>query len=122
RGGTVTIALHERDDPTHGGIVGLDAQERVTRVLEKPAPAEGFSRWVNAGIYVLEPEGLDQITARPAVEFGRDGFPAMLGAGGALYGYRMSRDERLWWIDRAEDLRRVEQEWRTIEPGLLERA
>ena len=122
RAGTVTIALHERDDPTHGGIVGLDAQDRITRFLEKPAPAEVFSRWVNAGIYVLEPEVLDQIPAGQAMDFGRDVFPAMLAAGGALYGYRMSRDERLWWIDRAEDLRRVEQEWRTIEPGLLERA
>jgi NDP-sugar pyrophosphorylase family protein len=122
RGGAVTVALHQRDDPTHGGIVALDAQDRITRFLEKPAPGEVFSRWVNAGIYLLEPEVLDAIPAGRAVDFGRDVFPAMLAAGGALYGYRMSAPERLWWIDRSEDLQRVEREWETIEPGLWGRA
>ncbi len=118
RGGAVTVALHYREDPIHGGIVGLDAQDRITRFVEKPAPGEVFSRWVNAGIYVLEPAVLDRIPAGRAVDFGRDVFPAMLAAGGALYGYRMSGSERLWWIDRAEDLQRVEREWETIESGL----
>jgi mannose-1-phosphate guanylyltransferase len=118
RGGAVTIALHHRDDPTHGGIVGLDAQDRITRFLEKPAPGEVFSRWVNAGIYVLEPAVLQSIPAGRAVDFGRDVFPEMLAVGGALYGYRMTDPEQLWWIDRSEDLRRVEREWETIEPGL----
>lgn len=118
RGGPVTVALHQRDDPTHGGIVALDAQDRITRFLEKPAPGEVFSRWVNAGIYVLEPAVLDAIPTGRAVDFGRDVFPAMLAADGVLYGYRMSGTERLWWIDRSEDLQRVEREWETIEPGL----
>ena len=118
RGGAVTVALHQRDDPTHGGIVALDAQDRITRFLEKPAPGEVFSRWVNAGIYVLEPAVLDRIPAEQAVDFGRDVFPAMLAHGDAMYGYRMSGSERLWWIDRSEDLQRVEREWETIEPGL----
>jgi NDP-sugar pyrophosphorylase family protein len=117
-GAAVTVALHYREDPIHGGIVGLDAQDRITRFLEKPAPNEVFSRWVNAGIYVLEPGVLDAIPAGRPVDFGRDVFPAMLAAGRALYGYRMSGPERLWWIDRSEDLQRVEREWETIEPGL----
>jgi len=67
---------------------------------------------------VLGAAVLDRIPAGRAVDFGRDVFPAMLAAGGALYGYRMSGSERLWWIDRSEDLQRVEREWETIEPGL----
>ncbi len=117
-GGAVTVALHHREDPVQGGIVGLDDQDRITRFLEKPTPNEVFSRWVNAGIYVLEPAVLDRIPAGRAVDFGRDVFPAMLAAGGSLYGYRMSGSERLWWIDRAEDLQRVEREWETIESEL----
>ncbi len=122
RGGAVTVALHYRKDPIHAGIVGLDDQDRITRFLEKPAPGEVFSRWVNAGIYVLQPAVLDVIPSGRPVDFGRDVFPAMLAAGGALYGYRMSGPERLWWIDRSEDLQRVEREWETIERGLWGRA
>jgi mannose-1-phosphate guanylyltransferase len=116
----VTIALHHREDPTHGGIVGLDAQDRITRFLEKPPLSEVFSHWVNAGIYVLEPAVLDAIPAGRVVDFGRDVFPAMLAAGDALYGYRMPEREHLWWIDRPEDLRRVERLWQSIGPGLWE--
>jgi len=122
RGGAATVALHYREDPSHAGIVGLDDQDRITRFLEKPAPGEVFSHWVNAGIYVLEPAVLDVIPSGRAVDFGRDVCPAMLAAGGALYGYRMSGSERLWWIDRSEDLQRVEREWETIERGLWGRA
>lgn len=120
RGSAATVALHYREDPTHGGIVGLDAQDRITRFLEKPAPSEVFSHWVNAGIYVLEPTVLDAIPPGRAVDFGRDVFPAMLAAADALYGYRMSESEQLWWIDRPEDLRRVERLWQSIGPGLWE--
>ena len=121
-GGAATVALHYRDDPVHGGIVALDAQDRITRFLEKPARSEVFSRWVNAGIYVLEPSVLDAIPAGRPVDFGLDVFPAMLAQGQALSGYRMSEGERLWWVDRAADLQRVEREWETIERGLGERA
>ena len=31
------------------------------RFIEKPSPAEAISHWVNAGIYVLEPEALDLV-------------------------------------------------------------
>jgi NDP-sugar pyrophosphorylase family protein len=120
RGGVATIALHYREDPTHGGIVALDGRDRITRFLEKPAASDVFSHWVNAGIYAFEPSVLNEIPAGEATDFGREIFPAMLTAGSALYGYRMSGDERLWWIDRPEDLHRLERMWETIEPRLGE--
>jgi hypothetical protein len=36
----------------------------------------------------------------------------MLAAGWPLYGYRLTDAEGLWWIDRHEDLTRVQQEWK----------
>jgi len=119
-GGLATIALYHREDPWHSGIVGLDDQHRITRFLEKPKREEVFSHWISAGIFVLQPGVLDAIPGGRPVDFGRDIFPALLARGQPLYGYRMSGDEGLWWIDRLEDLRRVERQWQEIGPNLLE--
>lgn len=105
--GVATIALHYREDPTQSGIVGLDENNRVTRFLEKPRPDQVFSHWVNAGILLLEREVLEAIPAEVATDFGRHVFPALLERDSAIFGYRMANDERLWWIDTAEDLARV---------------
>jgi mannose-1-phosphate guanylyltransferase len=108
RGGVATIALHRRDDPTQSGIVGLDETDRIVRFLEKPRPEQVFSHWVNAGILLLEPGVIDSIPSRGASDFGRDVFPALLGAGEVLIGYRMAGGEGLWWIDTAADFKRVQ--------------
>jgi len=104
-----TIALHYREDPTRSGIVGLDEDDRVTRFLEKPSQDQIFSRWVNAGILVLEREVLSAIPADCVVDFGRDIFPALLKLGYAVFGYRLAEGEGPWWIDTPEDLARAEQ-------------
>ncbi|HSJ59155.1 MAG TPA: nucleotidyltransferase family protein [Anaerolineae bacterium] len=108
RGSAATIALHYRDDPCQSGIVGLDGQDRIVRFLEKPAPEEVFSHWINAGIYVLEPRVLDAIPAGTACDFGRDILPVLLAGGVPLCGYKLSASEGLSWIDTPEDLRRME--------------
>ena len=108
KGGKVTMALHHRDDPTQSGIVGLDTSERITRFLEKPKVEEIFSHWVSAGILVLDPSVLDLVPSGIAYDFGRDVFPTLLERGAPLYGYRMSAEERLWWIDTASDLQKVQ--------------
>lgn len=109
--GIATIALHCRDDPAASGIVGLDDQDRVIQFVEKPKPEQIFSHLVNAGILVLEPKVLDAIPGRMPADFGRDLFPSLLARGEAIYGYRMSQGEDLWWIDTPEDLRRVKAIW-----------
>ncbi|MFH1907152.1 MAG: hypothetical protein ABIL11_07210 [Chloroflexota bacterium] len=65
---------------------------------------------MNAGIYILEPEVLRHIPANGPSDFGRDVFLALLAAGQALYGYRLSPGERFWWSDTLEDLQRTERE------------
>jgi len=108
KGGIATIALHYREDPTRSGIVGFDENDRVTRFLEKPSPDQVFSHWVNAGILVLEPEVLKAIPNGRAADFGRDVFPALLERGSAIFGYRMTDNEGLWWIDTPEDLANID--------------
>ncbi len=111
RAGAATIALHQHEDPTKAGIVGLGADGRITRFLEKPTPDEVFTDWANAGIYVLEPQVLEAIPSGVAADFGRDIFPTLLADGAAMYGYRLSGDERFWYVDQPEDLRRTAEDW-----------
>ena len=112
----LTVALHYREDPTQSGIVETDEEGRIIRFFEKPAPAQIFSRWVSAGILVVEPQVLDLIPQNAACDFARDIFPNLLNGGYPLYGYRMSSDsaalkEELWWIDNPADLERARREW-----------
>lgn len=107
KGGIGTMALFYRDDPTSSGIVELDEDQRIIRFLEKPAPSQVFSHWVNTGLLVLKPEVLDYIPPGQPSDLGRDVLPTLLEAGHPLYGYRMS--EGLWWIDTLEDYRRVQK-------------
>jgi NDP-sugar pyrophosphorylase family protein len=111
-GALATVALFEREDVGQSGIVGLDDDKRILRFLEKPGPGAVFSHWVNAGIYLLDPAILDWIPDNTAYDFGRDLFPALLAARQPLYGYPLSAEEGLWWVDRPVDLARVEAEWR----------
>ena len=109
RGAMATMALHWCADPSSSGIAELDADDRIVRFVEKPRPEEVFSNWVNAGIYVLNPEILDQIPAGQPCDFGRQVFPRMLAEDWTLCGYRMQGDEGLWWIDTPADLARVQR-------------
>jgi NDP-sugar pyrophosphorylase family protein len=103
-----TIALTEVEDPTEYGIVGLGRDGRIEKFKEKPAPEEVFSKLVNAGIYVLEPEVLDLIPENTKFDFSRDVFPKVLAKGLALYGMKI---EGVWVdIGRPRDLIRASLE------------
>lgn len=84
RGGVGALALWEVEDPTPYGVVGLDRDGRIERFQEKPAPEEAFSRLVNAGVYVLQPEILDLVPAGRPVSLEREVFPRAIPLG--LYG------------------------------------
>lgn len=106
----VTMALSHREDVSQSGIAALDGSGRILRFIEKPVAGEEFSQWVNAGILVLEPGAIDLIADGRASDFSRELLPQWIADGRRVFGYRMSPAERLWWIDRPEDLVRVQQE------------
>ncbi len=86
RGGIGTVALFEHPNPMAAGIVGLDAEGRITRFVEKPPLEEVFSPLANAGVYVLDPAVFESIPEAVPADFGRDIFPALLAQGKPLYG------------------------------------
>ncbi|UCG68157.1 MAG: NDP-sugar synthase [Thermoplasmata archaeon] len=92
--GVGTIAMWEVEDPTRFGIIGTDESSRIFRFLEKPTPEEIFSNWINAGVYVLEPEILDLIEPQTKTSIEKEIFPP-LAAEGRLYGFKFKG----YWVD-----------------------
>ncbi|MCH1541065.1 MAG: NDP-sugar synthase [Candidatus Poseidonia sp.] len=95
-GSKVTMALWEVEDPSEFGIVGLsdhpegdiDGELRsgfIRRFLEKPRPEEAFSRVINAGLYIIEPEVLALIPEGVKFDFSKDLFPLVLEKGWPMY-------------------------------------
>ncbi len=86
-GAVATLALKPMDNPLEFGIVITDEAGRIERFLEKPTWGQVFSDTVNTGIYVLEPEVLDEIPPARAVDFSGEVFPSLLGRGAHLQGF-----------------------------------
>ncbi len=95
-----TIALFPKDDVTGSGVVQLDAEGRVRRFVEKPAPAEAYGRLVNGGLYVLSPAVLPLLPDKVPCDFGYDVFPALVASGHPVYGRVL--DGAVWPIDTPE--------------------
>lgn len=106
RRSVATIAACWIEDPRSSGIIGFDDSGRITRFLEKPTAEQVFSQYINAGIYVFEPEIFDYIPARAVSDFSLDVFPQMLEANAPLYAYRY--DGYVLRFDTFEDCRKSE--------------
>src|SRR4029079_18371833 len=77
-----TMTVFEREDPLSSGIVAIENDDRITRILEKPKnESEVFSHWVNAGLIIMEREVLEFIPRHPPSDVARDVLPALIGAG-----------------------------------------
>ncbi|MGI0129436.1 MAG: sugar phosphate nucleotidyltransferase [Thermoplasmata archaeon] len=88
RGGVGTMALYEVDDPQPYGVAALGAMDRITTFVEKPAPKDAPSRWINAGVALWRREVLDAVPPGRAVSFEREVLPTLLPRG--VYGFRLS--------------------------------
>ena len=90
-----TIALTWADNPCAFGTVETGDGGRVKRFVEKPSPENVTSHWINAGIYILEPEVLRHIPQGRHYMFERGLFPALIEMGIPVYGYPF----RGYWLD-----------------------
>ncbi len=82
-----TITLYRVPNPLDYGLTVIDENGRIIQFLEKPTWHEVISDTVNTGIYVLEPEVLEQIAQDTFFDFAKDVFPHLLATGAPLYGY-----------------------------------
>jgi NDP-sugar pyrophosphorylase family protein len=110
-GADVTMALYRREDTSQSGVAEVDGRGRVRRFVEKPKPGATTGNWVSAGVLVVEPGVLGSAPGDGAWDFGTELLPDLAARGGRLFGYRMSGDEGLWWIDTPDDLQWVRAEF-----------
>lgn len=82
-----TMVLTRLENPLPYGVVITDEEGRISRFLEKPTWGEVFSDTVNTGIYILEPEVLDEIPYHKEFDFSKNLFPRMLNRKERLFGY-----------------------------------
>jgi NDP-sugar pyrophosphorylase family protein len=75
-------------------VVPTDDEQRVLGFVEKPAPADAPTDWINAGTYVLEPEVLALIDPTRKVSIEREVFPILVEQG-RLFGVQSDA----YWID-----------------------
>jgi mannose-1-phosphate guanylyltransferase len=89
-----TIALTPVEDPSRFGVVPTAPDGTVEAFVEKPAPSEAPTNYVNAGTYVLEPEVLARIPTGRKVSIERETFPALV-ADGTLF----ALPSDAYWLD-----------------------
>ena len=117
-GAKVTMALWEVEDPSEFGIVGLAGSQGgevdgaldegwIVRFLEKPGADEAFSRVINAGLYIIEPEVLAEVPFDEKYDFSQQLFPDLLARSWPLYAARV---EGLWYdVGHPAELLRAQQ-------------
>ena len=85
-----TIGLVWMPDPHDRGIVGLAADGRIDRLVEKPSTKQLFDDYlINAGVYAIGPDVVDSIPATGTPDFAVDVFPHLLQRGDHLVGHRL---------------------------------
>ena len=91
----VTIALTPVEDPTAYGLIETEVDGRVKRFLEKPSWDEVTTNLINAGIYILDREVLQDVPPNTHFMFEHHLFPGLLAKGVSVYGYFTDA----YWID-----------------------
>ncbi len=82
-----TITLYRVANPLEYGVIIVDDDGRIQQFQEKPSWGEVISDTVNTGIYVLEPQVLNDFEPGVPFDFSKDLFPLLLRRGDPMYGF-----------------------------------
>ncbi len=83
-----TIMLTRVSKPTEYGIVITDENGRIQKFLEKPSWSEVFTDTANTGMYMIEPDIINEyVPANTKFDFSLNLFPILMENKVPLYGY-----------------------------------
>lgn len=91
----VTIAVTQVENPSAYGVIEYDKNGYAVSFTEKPKADEIKSNYINAGVYVIEPEVLREIPGNRPVSVEREVFPALLQKGKKVAVYKSGS----YWMD-----------------------
>ncbi len=91
----VTIATTEVENPSAYGVIETDENGLAKSFIEKPSPNAIVSKSINAGIYIFEPEVLNEIPSERVISVERHTFPSILEQGGRIAVYKSD----CYWMD-----------------------
>lgn len=112
-GAEATISLTQVEDPSAFGVVPTTPDGRVLGFVEKPAPGEAPTDWINAGTYVLEASVLALIPPGRAVSIERETFPALLQRDAKLYALASPG----YWLDIGTPAKYLQANTDLLPPG-----
>ena len=116
RGGIGTMALRPDADAARFGLVELDGDDRVRRIVGQPPGAKtGLRGFMFPGLHVLEPRVFAYMDAGGVFSVTRTTYPRLIAAGEALFGFVTAAE----WIniDTPEALRASDERLRKILAG-----
>jgi NDP-sugar pyrophosphorylase family protein len=89
RGGMATLALRADPDASRYGLVEIDAEARVRRIVGLPAsaPAGGLRGYMFPGLHVLDTAVFAHMDADRAFSITRETYPRLIAAGLPVFGY-----------------------------------
>lgn len=99
-----TLTVFHSEQPSAGGVVEVDADNRVISFVEKPS--EPVCDLTNAGMYAFHPSVLDEISGTPPCDIGYHLLPRLVGRARAVLVDGYFRD-----VGTIESYRRARAEW-----------
>ncbi|HLC59309.1 MAG TPA: nucleotidyltransferase family protein [archaeon] len=104
----VTIVTNKVNDAKRFGLVESDSTGKVTGFVEKPKYAT--SGWINAGLYIIEPDVLEMIKSGDKVSMEAEIFPKLVEQG-KLFDYKYNG----YWMDigMPEDYEKAQRDFFT---------
>ena len=92
---SVTIAVTRVENPSHYGVIEYNEDLYAESFTEKPKPSEIKSNYINAGIYIFEPDVLNEIPGSKVVSIERETYPLLLRKGYPIAVYKSKE----YWMD-----------------------
>jgi len=92
---SVTIAVTRVDNPSAYGVIEYDKNNYAISFTEKPKANAIKSHYINAGVYVIEPEVLKGIPGNRPISVERETFPSLLQNGKKIAVYKNNS----YWMD-----------------------
>lgn len=92
-GADVSIGVVEVENPKDFGVIVVDEKNKIMQFIEKPQ--QPVSNLINAGVYIINPEILDEIPSGREVSIEKETFPHLINSGKKLFAYL----HKGYWID-----------------------